>query len=264
MERLGQHFLKDKRVLERIINTLDIKRGETIVEIGPGHGELTAGIVEQVPKRIIALERDETLVSELSKLILKKTKLEVLTGNAIEILPALHKTHNLGRVTYKIVGNIPYYITGKLLRVIGELGIKPELVVLTVQKEVAERLCSEPPKMNLLAASVAFWGTPEIVRLVSRNAFRPRPKVESAIIKITPLGDKRLRKETEKYYEFIRMLFKQPRKTIANNIADGSGLSKEEVVSFLKSHSVEPNLRPQNLDTDTINNLAHDFPPKTL
>ena len=141
----------------------------------------------------------------------------------------------------------------------GELAHKPDLIILTIQKEVAERLCAEPPKMNLLAASVRFWGEPEIVKTVSRNAFRPRPKVESAIIRITPRKDPKNQEEIQKYYNFIKALFKQPRKTILNNLVEGSNYTKQEVENFLKSRGIEPKLRPQNLDADTINNLSQSF-----
>ena len=141
-------------------------------------------------------------------------------------------------------------------------------MVLLVQKEVAERLTAEPPKMNLLSASVMFWGEPKIIKNVSRHAFRPKPKVESSIIQITPYSEKlrhgagenqKSQEDSDRYYSFIRALFKQPRKTILNNLTDGSNYSKTEVEKFLKSQGIEPKLRPQNLDIDTINNLSQSF-----
>lgn len=259
MQPLGQHFLKDKKVLEKIADSLNISSQDIIVEVGPGHGELTQYILEESPKKIIAIEKDKDLVSSIQYLVSENDNLEVIEGDALKILPTISKTYNLKSFTFKIVGNIPYYITGKLLRVMGELAHKPDLIVLTIQKEVAERLCAEPPKMNLLAASVRFWGEPEIVKTVSRNAFRPRPKVESAIIRITPRKDPKNQEEIQKYYNFIKALFKQPRKTILNNLVEGSNYTKQEVENFLKSRGIEPKLRPQNLDADTINNLSQSF-----
>ena len=256
MQPLGQHFLKDKKVLEKIADSLNISSQDIIVEVGPGHGELTQYILEESPKKVIAIEKDNAFAVELPQ---KFPELEVVHGDALKILPTISKTYNLKSFTFKIVGNIPYYITGKLLRVMGELAHKPDLIILTIQKEVAERLCAEPPKMNLLAASVRFWGEPEIVKTVSRNAFRPRPKVESAIIRITPRKDPKNPEEIQKYYNFIKALFKQPRKTILNNLVEGSNYTKQEVENFLKSRGIEPKLRPQNLDADTINNLSQSF-----
>jgi len=252
MTRLGQHFLKDKRVLERIVSELKLSPTDTVVEIGPGHGELTKFILERSPKKVLAIERDEELARHLTR---NFQKLRLVFGDALEELPKL--TKNLK--SYKLTGNIPYYITGKLLRVVGELENKPELIVLTIQKEVAERLVAKPPKMNLLAASVRFWGEPEIVRDVSPKSFHPKPKVFSSIIQIFPHEKQKSPEESDKYYSFIRALFKQPRKTILNNLTAGSTRTKPEVEEFLKSRGIEPKLRPQNLDIDTINNLSQSF-----
>jgi len=286
MQRLGQHFLKDKSVLKRIASSLEIKPNETIIEIGPGHGELTSLIIQASPKKIITIERDKKLATEVEKLDTSGVDLEVIEGDAIKIIPTIPKilnprpttaneeqrsalSHSFatsdtvgsdGAIAYKIAGNIPYYITGKLLRIIGELEEKPQSIVLTIQKEVAERICATPPKMNLLAASIIHWGKPEIIKFVSRNAFRPKPKVESAIIRIIPHERQPTPERSEAYYKFIKILFKQPRKNILNNLASGLPEIKKEVELRLKSLGIEPKLRPQNLDVNTINIISHDFP----
>ena len=246
-------------MLEKISAALKISSDDIVIEIGPGHGELTRFILEKSPRKLIAIEKDKSLVSSIQYLVPSNDNLEIINGDALEILPTIPKTYNLSPSTYKIAGNIPYYITGKLLRTIGELREKPSLVVLTIQKEVAERLVAEPPKMNLLAASVRFWGRPEIIKSVSRNAFKPRPKVHSAIIQITTDKLEKSPEESAKYYGFIKMLFKQPRKTVLNNLTAGSKHTKAEVEEFLKSQGVEPKLRPQNLDITTINILSQSF-----
>ena len=251
--------MKDTSVLEKIAAAIDIAPTDIVVEIGPGHGELTEHILKFGPEKIIAIERDEKLATSLREQVTSKSGLEIIRGDALKILPKVPITYHLKPKTFKIAGNIPYYITGKLLRTIGELKEKPSLTVLTIQKEVAERLCAEPPEMNLLAASVRFWGEPKIIRTISRNAFRPRPKVESAIIQIVTRETSTSEEESAKYYAFIKALFKQPRKTILNNLTDGSNHTKKEVEKFLVSHGVEPKLRPQNLDIDTINNLSQSF-----
>jgi len=264
MRRLGQHFLKDRAVLERIVSLLEINPADTIVEIGPGHGELTTHLLAAHPKKIIAVEKDKSFIPNLRELNTNGAELTVLEGDALILIPTLPKTYNLTSNIYKLVGNIPYYITGKLLRVIGELEKKPEIIVLTIQKEVAERLCASPPKMNLLAASVLFWGEPQIVRLVSRSAFSPRPKVESAIVAIKPHENQKNGGEAKIYYSFIKILFKQPRKTVANNLANSLALTKKEVESLLLSGGVDPNLRPQNLDIGAINILSHNLASNEL
>jgi len=257
MRRLGQHYLMDASVLERIVSTLDINSTDTIIEIGAGHGELTTHILAARPQKLIAIEKDKNLIPDLRKLDSGNVDIQIIEGDVFDIIPTFPSA-------YKLVGNIPYYITGKLLHIIGELTKKPKVIVLTIQEEVAERLCANPPKMNLLAASVLFWGEPQIVRLVSRNAFNPQPKVESAIVLIKPHENQKSEAEAKIYYPFIKILFNQPRKTIANNIANGLTMTKKEVESFLLSNGIDPNLRPQNLDIDTINILSHNLASNEL
>lgn len=284
MRRLGQHFLIKKSVLERIVKALEVEPTDTIIEIGPGHGELTKYLLDKSPKKLIAVEKDRDLVSSIQYLVSSDDRLEIIEGDILELLPKIANELK-SQQAIKLVGNIPYYITGKLLRTLGQLEPKPERVVLTIQKEVALRLTAAPPKMNLLAASVGYWGKLEIVRFVPRGAFRPPPKVESAVVKITPHPTspyKGLRgadpvkfhnvagktqpnnTESKAYYAFTKILFKQPRKTISNNLTSGSSITKKEVEKFLKSHGVEPNLRPQNLSISTINMLSHDFPREAV
>ena len=188
-ERLGQHFLTNKGKIKEIIEALGLKDGDTVIEIGAGHGELTEAIIAKLQDckiancKIIAIEKDPELATRVSGLGYRN--IEVITGDALKIIPEITKSYTLYPKSYKIVGNIPYYITGYLLRVIGELENKPKLTILTIQKEVAERICAKPPKMNLLAASVQFWVNLEIIGYISRGDFEPKPKVDSAIIKLS-------------------------------------------------------------------------------
>ncbi|PIR98355.1 MAG: 16S rRNA (adenine(1518)-N(6)/adenine(1519)-N(6))-dimethyltransferase RsmA, partial [Candidatus Colwellbacteria bacterium CG10_big_fil_rev_8_21_14_0_10_41_28] len=179
--RLGQNFLKDHKALERIAEVVEISKEDIVVEIGPGHGELTRRLLKYGPKKLIGVELDENLIKTfLVDLSQENESLTIVNSDIKTYLPKIKEKD------YKLVGNIPYYLTSHLLRIISELQNKPSLIVLTVQKEVAERICATPPKMNLLAASVLYWGSPEIVRYISKNSFRPSPKVDSAIIKIIP------------------------------------------------------------------------------
>ena len=271
--KLGQHFLKDKRMLQKIAAALEIGPRDTIVEIGPGHGELTEFLLGAGPKKIIAIEKDSELVSGIKYQVSSK-KLELIEGDALKILPVLNTKYLIRDTSYKLVGNIPYYITGHLLRKISELKKKPKLVVLTIQREVAERIAAEPPHMNLLAASVQFWGKPKIVGYISKKSFRPQPKVDSAIIKITPspqasgrwlegMGSKDATR-VEEYYQFIRILFKQPRKTIMNNLRGGLKLPQKEVEGRLQKLKISPGLRPAHLSMSDINKLAVIFSDKRV
>ncbi len=262
---LGQNFLMNKSKLRKIVDALEFKKGDTIIEIGPGHGELTDEIIARLQnckiKKIILVEKDEKLVEILKNLRETKWKqnkdtIKIIAGDIFKILPKIISDQQFAISNYKIAGNIPYYITGYLLRVISELKFKPETVVFTIQKEVAQRICAQPPRMNLLAASVQFWAEPKIIGYISKKDFRPAPKVDSAIIRLR-IKNKELRIKDDNYYQFIRVLFKQPRKTILNNLKSQiSNLKNDEFLKKIVKAGVNPNDRPQNLTIEQIKNLS--------
>jgi len=263
---LGQHFLENGTVLEEIAASLEIEPKDTVIEIGPGHGELTKYILSANPSKLIVIERDPELASKLRETLsdkLSDTKLEIIEDDVLKTLPSLIRNLKLGirNSNYKVVGNIPYYITGYLLRILGELEHKPKLIVLTIQKEVAERVCATPPKMNLLAASVQFWAEPKIEAVIKSGAFSPPPEVDSAVLKLKPVKIKDIDPET--YYKLIKILFKQPRKTILNNLRSGLDKSNSEIETELKSIGIDPTDRPQNLDIDEIKYLSSKIFSKT-
>jgi len=280
---LGQHFLKNKEKLRKIAAFLEIEKNDTIVEIGPGHGELTNELRKvDNDLRIVAIEKDAKLARLLKEKFSTQKNIEIIEGDVLKILPELPKTYNLKPITYKLIGNIPYYITGKLLRTVGDLITNYKLpitaVVLTIQKEVAERLCAHPPKMNpphrkcpmcgmnLLAASVQIWAEPEIVDYIPKKDFQPPPKVDSAIIKL------RIRNYEsgiiENYYKLIKTLFKQPRKTILNNLINikrfdiekiDADVARSNLSKLLKKIGINPNDRPQNLGLEEIKKITRNF-----
>jgi len=254
--RLGQHFLKDKSILKRIAQALEIKEGDVVIEIGPGHGELTEEILENGNKkgiRIIVIERDKKLAEGLRKENLENV--EIIEGDALQVLPELHTKYKIPNTEYKLVGNIPYYITGHLLRIIGELEHKPSRTVLLIQKEVAQRICALPPRSSLLSLSVQFWANCKIIETVSKRYFSPPPKVESAMIELTTKkdGDKNSA-IADKYYAFIKKSFKQPRKTLLNNLVSG-GYAKEEALKIINKLKLQKNDRPQMLSGGVIPGL---------
>lgn len=242
---LGQNFLKDQRALDRIADVLDVQEEDMIVEIGPGHGELTKRILERGPSKLVAVEKDEDLIETLlEKFKDEYSNLEVLRADALKEIPRID-------YPYKLVGNIPYYITGHLLRLLQEVHRKPSVAVFTLQKEVAQRLSAAPPKMNLLSAATGFWADAKLIRYISRRSFKPAPKVDSAIVKITPTVPQPGEQEARSYYTLIKVLFKQPRKTILNNLK-ALGASKE----MLAEAGLDPSSRPQDLDVENIKKLA--------
>ena len=260
-KKLGQYFLKDERALHKTAKILEIGQDETLVEIGPGHGELTKYFLQKKPKRLIVLEKDSALASALRKnlgLGENDLQLEVITGDALQLLPKLLEEGKFGK-NYKLAGNIPYYITGYLLRIASELELKPRLVALVIQKEVAERLSALPPKMNLLSASVRFWSEPKIIRRIGAKSFSPPPKVDSALVLFKTL-DKKPDIDPAAYYSFTRKLFKQPRKTIFNNISAGETQEERgEIKAKLAVLGIKLNQRPETLGVEEITSLAREF-----
>jgi 16S rRNA (adenine1518-N6/adenine1519-N6)-dimethyltransferase len=257
MQRLGQHFLKNKGVLQKIAAAAHLEAATTIVEVGPGHGELTNFLIEEVGGKtnIILIEKDPALFEELKERFENQSRIDVRNGDALKLLPSIVVLLPLG--DYCVVGNIPYYITGKLLRTISELERKPKRSVLMVQEEVADRICAVPPSMNRLAASVQFWAETTIAMRVPKSDFLPPPKIDSAMIVMTVKKDAPLA-ESERYYRAVRAIFSQPRKTLLNNIAafqlsqTSTTPEKQECIKALEGLSIDPKIRPQNLSVEDI------------
>ncbi len=262
-ELLGQHFLKNKNKLKRISKSLNLKNNDTVIEIGPGHGELTDEVIEQFSNsaiknyKLILIEKDSGLAKSLQDKYSSEKRIEIINDDALKVIPRLINRLTDQLINYKIVGNIPYYITGYLLRILGELGNKPKLIVLMIQKEVAKRITEKPPKMNLLAASIQFWAKPEILFYVGKKEFKPAPKVDSAVISLKPYPITQLPNYQlliNNYYRFIKIFFKQPRKTIYNNLKSqiSNFKNKEEFIKKLKILDINIQNRPQNLNIEQI------------
>jgi 16S rRNA (adenine1518-N6/adenine1519-N6)-dimethyltransferase len=261
MNHLGQHFLKNAAVLQSIIAALELRAGDAVIEIGSGHGELTLPLAKKMADlrgTFVAIEKDLSLVSEVKNEIEKMAGDHlVLQGDALKMLPGIIAA--LTAETYKLVGNLPYYITGHLLRAVSELQKKPERCVFMLQKEVAERIVARPPKMNRLAASVQFWAEPRLIGLVSKKDFSPMPTVDSALLLLKTNRQAAPPVDPARYYAAVRILFAQPRKTILNNLAAGGKRKKEEVLHMIEKISLNPRSRPQDLDIGNIFTVATTF-----
>lgn len=257
MQKLGQHFLKDKKVLEKIASQINADVTH-IIEIGPGHGELTEKIrIQRSQCKIICIEKDAQLAQGLIKKFSDDPLLEIVEGDALKLLPYIIEARKNEMKQYAIIGNIPYYITGYLLRTISELPAYPTNTTLLIQKEVAERIVSAPPEMNRLAASVQFWGNPKMILTVPPGAFNPPPKVDSAVIDITTREN--LPIDQIRYYETVHLLFAQPRKTILNNLS--VKISKKESSDLLLRLGIPAGNRPQNLSIESIATIAREIYP---
>jgi len=259
-KRLGQHFLINKSAIKKIIAALDLQKNETVIEIGPGEGALTLPLLEEREKlncKIIGIEKDQQLAKKLgSNIKLPISNFQIIEGDALKILPPIIHNSSFMIQNYKIIGNIPYYITGKLLRIISELELKPALTVLMIQKEVAERVSAKPPKMNLLAAATQIWAEPKILFSLKPRDFNPPPKVDSTVIRLKPHTITDNQETIISYYKMIKVIFKQPRKTLLNNLTTGLKIPKNGIEKILGSLKIDPNARPQDLSLEKLKELT--------
>jgi len=237
---LGQNFLESKEVLRKTAEALNINEGDTVVEIGPGHGELTEFLKAGKPKNLIAIEKDESLADLLKQ---KFPGIRLISGDALKELENIELPKD-----WKLIGNIPYYITGHLLRIISELPNPPIKTVVLVQKEVAERISALPPKASLLSSMVRGWAVPEYLFSVPRAHFNPVPNVDSAVISLS----KKESPAPKAYFSAARALFSQPRKKAANNLSESLNISKEEALKLFTSCGISPDARPQNISDGEV------------
>lgn len=245
---LGQNFMVNPHILDKIVSAADINKNDIILEVGPGTGNLTKKLAEKA-KKVIAIEKDHRLIEPLREHLSKEHEnIEIVEGDILKMLPA---HWSLLSDPYKIVANIPYYITSHFLRKIFEEFPQPTLIVLTIQKEVARRIMAKPPDTNLLALSVQYYAEPEIVGIISKNNFRPIPKIDSAIIRLKPKSNEHRDKEQEdKLFELIRIGFSEKRKKLAGLLSKKHGLTKEGIAEAFQKAGVDINARAQNLSLE--------------
>ena len=245
---LGQNFLRCDWVVDEIIRAAELTAEDTVLEIGPGTGVLTRALAKKAG-RVIAVEKDERLAAEL-RASLRKERIGNVEIRKDDILSLL-KSHFNREISYnKIVANIPYYLTGHLFRLIFEQDCLPKTIVLTIQKEVAERVAAEAPHLSLLALSVQAFGTPAIIAVVPASCFFPQPKVDSAILKISGISGDFFRKnkiEKTVFFETARKGFSQKRKTLANSLAPLAGGDKSVIARVLSAVGLDPRARPEEL-----------------
>ena len=237
---LGQHWLHDIDVLEDIAGCADIIDQDTVLEIGPGLGTLTRVLVKQA-KQVVAVQFDEILAGRLPQ-ELKASNLEVITQDILSFdfttLPA----------GYKLVANIPYYLTSNLIRVISETLNPPSVAVLLVQKEVAERVAAAPGSTSILSITAQFFWEVSLGNIVPAELFTPPPKVDSQIL----ILDRRPKSDLtdadiKKFFQLVKAGFSQRRKTLLNSLSGGLGISKEEVKQKCESAGIDPSRRAQTL-----------------
>jgi len=239
-KRLGQNFLIDPGVLQKIIKTADISKNDTVLEIGPGLGTLTKELAKKA-KKVIAVEKDKRLVKILKEILKDYKNVEIIHDDVLKI-------KNYKIKNYKIVANIPYYLTSPLIRMFLESENPPQEMILTIQKEVAQRICASA-RMNLLAISVQFYSQPKIISYVSKTAFWPQSKVDSAIIKIENIK-KPKNINVKKFFRIVKAGFSSPRKQLANNLSKILKIDREEIKKALTECRLDTQVRAENLSID--------------
>ncbi len=227
---LGQNFLNSDGALSAIIEAGKVKKGDTVLEIGPGKGALTKNLLKTGAK-VLAIEKDDRLIPVLQEMFakeIKSGKFSLIHGDVLEFNPT---EHGLKEGKYKLIANIPYYITGELIRnFLSELS-QPELMVILVQKEVAERIISKDGKESILSISVKVYGEPKYIQTVKAGSFFPPPKVDSAILLIDNTSKKNFTTTNEqKFFEVVRAGFAHKRKTISSNLK--AYISKEKLAEL--------------------------------
>jgi 16S rRNA (adenine1518-N6/adenine1519-N6)-dimethyltransferase len=227
---LGQNFLVNEGVLDRIVAAADVKSDDTIVEIGPGTGALTRRLAT-TGARIIAIEKDARLIAPLRELFASSPNVSVIEGDILAWQPALTPG------SYKVVANIPYYLTSHLLRHMLEEWPEPSCAVLMVQSEVADRMLATPPDMNLLALSVQLYATPSRIMRVSRGSFRPAPDVDSAVVRMDIRPRTTQDSGASGLLTIAKKAFAQKRKQLKATIP----------AAVLERAGIDPTTRPQEL-----------------
>jgi 16S rRNA (adenine1518-N6/adenine1519-N6)-dimethyltransferase len=243
---LGQHFMVDRRALERIVEAAELGSEDTILEIGPGLGTLTQALAERAG-RVIAVELDERMVEILSQTLADRPNVEIMRGDILELDPA----ELVEGARYKVVANLPYYITSAVLRHFLEVSVKPSLMVVMVQKEVAMAIVAGPGKSSLLSISVQFYGRPKFISKVPAQSFYPAPEVDSAILRIDLYPKPAVAvDDVEGFFEMVRAGFASPRKQLANSLSYGLEMSKADVLNILEEASIAPQRRAETLNLE--------------
>jgi 16S rRNA (adenine1518-N6/adenine1519-N6)-dimethyltransferase len=245
---LGQHWLHDEASLEAMCQAADVQTDDTILEIGPGLGTLTRLLVEQA-KQVIAVEFDEKLAKELPERV-KADNLQIVAQDILSFdftsLP-----HD-----YKLVANIPYYLTSNLIRVISETPNPPRSATILVQKEVAQRVAAEPGAMSLLSVTAQFYWQVSLGREVPAELFTPAPKVDSQILimqrRTAPLFPD---VDAKDFFRLVKAGFSQRRKTLLNSLSSGLHLEREKTQEICQRVGIEPNRRAQTLSLDEWHTL---------
>jgi 16S rRNA (adenine1518-N6/adenine1519-N6)-dimethyltransferase len=244
---LGQHFLVDASVLKTVLEAAELSTADTVIEVGPGLGILTAELVRRTGN-VIAVELDTNLASVLERRLASLGNLRVINADILKISLSelLERTSD-----YKVVANLPYYITSPVLRYFVEASPKPSLMVVMVQKEVGEAIVAGPGKMSLLAVSLQAYSKPRIISHVPAQCFYPQPKVDSAIVRFDVLPKPAVNvADMDGFFDLVRAGFSLPRKQLHNSLAHSLGMKTTEITLLLERANIDSKRRAETLSLE--------------
>jgi len=244
---LGQHFLADASVLQTIVVSAELSSADTVIEVGPGLGILTAELVKRAGS-VVAVELDTKLASLLKRRLASPANLRVINADILKVSPSelLEGTSH-----YKVVANLPYYITSPVLRYFVEASPKPSLMVVMVQKEVGEAIVAEPGKMSILAVSLQAYSKPRIISHVPAQCFYPQPKVDSVILRFDLLPEPAVKvADMDDFFDLVKAGFSSPRKQLHNSLAHSLGMKPAEITLLLEGANIDSKRRAETLSLE--------------
>lgn len=250
---LGQHFLTSEAAVYHMVTASGAKKGDTVLEIGPGKGVLTKALLA-TGANVIVVEKDDRMIPVLSEIFAKETEekqLAIVSGDILETDILKHVKNK----TYSVVANIPYYITGEIMRLFLEHTHQPTSMTLLVQKEVAERIIARDKKESILSLSVKAFGTPSLVSVVKKGSFFPIPNVDSAIIHIADISKNTLGTVTpEHFFTIVKTGLSHKRKILISNLKEL--YAKDTLSRAFAELSLSEDVRGEDIDISTWINLA--------
>ena len=243
---LGQNFLQDPLALESIAAAAEIQQTDTVLEIGPGLGSLTRYLAVSA-KAVVAVELDANLIPPLKAVVSPYQNVHIIHGDILKLAPG----DLISETNYLVVANIPYYITSAVIRHLLASESKPRKIVLTIQKEVAQRICAKPGDMSLLALSVQVYGAPRIAAHIPAAAFFPAPKVDSSVLVVNIYPAPLIKEELlDSFFKLVKAGFSQKRKTLRNSLSSGLHISPAYAAELLTRANIDPQRRAETLNID--------------
>jgi 16S rRNA (adenine1518-N6/adenine1519-N6)-dimethyltransferase len=245
-KNLGQNFLTDPNILNKIITIAGITNQDAVLEIGAGLGHLTLQLAQHAGS-VTAVELDKRLIFPLQDILKDYPNTRIIQGDILQ----LDVKELIPTGKYQVVANIPYYITSQIIRTLLENRPKPQRIILTIQREVAERICASDGKLSVLALSVLIYGSPTIELTIPAGAFFPVPKVDSAVVLIKPYDDPLLpESHREIYFKLIKAGFKHKRKTIKNSFTNALEWPPDRIMDLLQEAGINPQRRAETLSLE--------------